>query len=279
MRSQMTMRRRAPEIVRYRRSPDVPGVEILDVENSARQWRFYCGHFGITVPEDWASDVRYAGRGYALAADALLFAQPGEVFSTQRIHAPGTVRTIMFDPSVFCAHVEERSTRSHRAAWKHAVHAMSPQLGRRIVRVFRLVGSNAPALRVQSAVTELVDGLVVELLDEPPPPVRAIDATTSAVDRVRECLHDAETWVDLETLARSSGLSRFQVLRGFKKRYGVSPHVYQVGRRLAKGHRLLRDGISPAQVAAECGFADQSHFTRWCKRVFGITPGALAAND
>jgi transcriptional regulator GlxA family with amidase domain len=37
--------------------------------------------------------------------------------------------------------------------------------------------------------------------------------------------------------------------------------------RLARARRLLRDGRTPAHVAAELGFADQSHLNRFFKRV------------
>ncbi|MDU0338683.1 helix-turn-helix domain-containing protein [Bosea rubneri] len=40
---------------------------------------------------------------------------------------------------------------------------------------------------------------------------------------------------------------------------------------LARVRRLLRDGITPAQVAAELGFADQSHLNRFFKRGSGVT--------
>jgi len=37
----------------------------------------------------------------------------------------------------------------------------------------------------------------------------------------------------------------------------------------------LRDGgLSLTDVAAECGFTDQSHFTREFRRAFGVSPGA-----
>ncbi len=38
--------------------------------------------------------------------------------------------------------------------------------------------------------------------------------------------------------------------------------------------RLLSRGVPPAVAAAEAGFADQAHLTRWFRRYYGITPGA-----
>lgn len=36
-------------------------------------------------------------------------------------------------------------------------------------------------------------------------------------------------------------------------------------------------GLPAALAAAEAGFADQSHFTRACRDVFGLPPGRLVA--
>ena len=87
---------------------------------------------------------------------------------------------------------------------------------------------------------------------------------------------DPNVTVDLDTLARASGLSRFQVVRVFKRRYGLPPHCYQLQRRLGLAKKRLRDGVRPAQVAMELGFVDQSHLTRQFKRLFGVTPAHYA---
>jgi len=97
------------------------------------------------------------------------------------------------------------------------------------------------------------------------PPLRA-------AARMRECLNEEGLHVALETLARHAGLSRFQALRAFKQRYGLPPHAYQIALRIGHGRKLLREGVTPADVAARCGFADQSHFTRHFKRLHGVTP-------
>jgi AraC-like DNA-binding protein len=40
---------------------------------------------------------------------------------------------------------------------------------------------------------------------------------------------------------------------------------------------MLIEGHDIAEVAVECGFADQSHFTRHFKRTFGVTPALARA--
>jgi AraC-like DNA-binding protein len=56
---------------------------------------------------------------------------------------------------------------------------------------------------------------------------------------------------------------------------GMSPTDYLRAVRLHRAKQLVLDGSPVATVAAECGFADQAHFTRWFRRTFGYTPGDL----
>ncbi|HKO49526.1 MAG TPA: helix-turn-helix transcriptional regulator, partial [Polyangiaceae bacterium] len=77
-------------------------------------------------------------------------------------------------------------------------------------------------------------------------------------------------------LAKQVGVSRFQALRTFKRRYGLPPHTYQLSVRLAFAQKALREGLQPADVAAQYGFFDQSHLTRHFKRLWGLTPAQYA---
>ena len=61
----------------------------------------------------------------------------------------------------------------------------------------------------------------------------------------------------------------------FAARFGTAPHRQLVQLRLSEARRLLRDGEAPAEVAAACGFADQSHLTRWFRRAYGLPPAAF----
>ncbi len=80
----------------------------------------------------------------------------------------------------------------------------------------------------------------------------------------------------LEQLARVSGLSAFHFSRLFQRIMGSSPHQYLLRCRLRHAHALLSaggKGRSLAELAAECGFADQAHFTRHFRRAYGLSPG------
>ena len=91
-------------------------------------------------------------------------------------------------------------------------------------------------------------------------------------------LDDApEIPITLTELAGLCGVSRFQLLRGFAREVGTTPHAYVIQRRARLARRHLAAGKSPTTAALLAGFADQSHLTRAFARHFGITPARYRA--
>ena len=84
--------------------------------------------------------------------------------------------------------------------------------------------------------------------------------------------------IEVAVLAKLAGRSPFHFSRVFSRSVGVSPHRYVVHLRLQRAIELARDGRSSlAEIAAATGFADQSHLSRWVRRVHGVTLAQLAA--
>jgi AraC-like DNA-binding protein len=94
-----------------------------------------------------------------------------------------------------------------------------------------------------------------------------------AVELVREYLAaHAREQTPATTLEKIAGTDRFTITRHFRWAFGTSPDRYRTLRRLALAQAAIESGQSLAQVAAEAGFADQSHMTRQFKRTYGLTP-------
>jgi AraC family transcriptional regulator len=84
--------------------------------------------------------------------------------------------------------------------------------------------------------------------------------------------------IEVSALANIAGRSPFHFTRVFAQAVGVSPHRYIVRVRLERALELLRDGrFGLAEIAACTGFADQSHLSRWVRRVYGVSPTQLAS--
>lgn len=88
--------------------------------------------------------------------------------------------------------------------------------------------------------------------------------------------HFAEN-IDLPTLAAVAGVSRFHLVRAFRKETGLTPHAWLTDRRVRAARDRLAAGRTPGEAAADCGFADQSHLTRVFKARVGVTPGRFRA--
>jgi AraC family transcriptional regulator len=84
--------------------------------------------------------------------------------------------------------------------------------------------------------------------------------------------------LDVPTLAGIAGRSPFHFSRVFTRSVGMTPHRYVVHLRLQCAIELVREGQSSfAEIAARTGFADQSHLSRWVRRVRGVTLSELVA--
>ena len=84
----------------------------------------------------------------------------------------------------------------------------------------------------------------------------------------------------IEALASEACLSPFHFARAFKAATGTAPHRYLTDRRIGRARALIAEGRLPlAEIAEQCGFSSQPHFTRWFKRIVGITPGAYRAGS
>lgn len=79
--------------------------------------------------------------------------------------------------------------------------------------------------------------------------------------------------LSLEQLASLAGFSPVHFARLFRESTGLPPHQWLLEQRVEKAEGLLRDRkVAISEVAARAGFADQSHLTRYFRRLRGTTP-------
>ncbi|MGF6485625.1 AraC family ligand binding domain-containing protein [Paraburkholderia sp. JPY419] len=141
-----------------------------------------------------------------------------------------------------------------------------------IRQAFVAIHGNEGRLARDQTLDRLLLRLGAELRDAP---LAGDPATSPAIARVRDLLHEQmDGNPGLDELAEVAGIDRFRLTRLFQRAFGTSPHAYLVRLRLRAARRLLAAGRTPAQVAAEVGFADQSHLGRWFRRAYRMTPAA-----
>lgn len=262
------------EMIGYRRSTATPGIEIVDAKHSPREWRVFCTRLAVVVFHTWRGPVNFTGRTHYGEPGFVFCNTPNELMvSRPEGDRPGSFHVIEFAPELLREWLAEQRGPTQRPEWTAAMQPISSELSANFGRFFETFECESSPLQLQSELLQLsesmVHGLVRGMAERRPahegPPLRG-------TARMRECLHEEGFDIDLETLARKAGLSRFQALRAFKRRYGLPPHAYQIAVRLGEARRMLNEGAAPVDVAMHCGFVDQSHFNRHFKRTFGVTP-------
>lgn len=218
-----------------------------------------------------------SGRGMveAGAGDAITV-NPGEVHDGAPIGEGGrSWRMLYFEPELVGRVVGDLSE-GRDAAREFSRPVIGDQaVARRFLSLYAILtegGAEAGSLHRDESLLLLFEAAM------PGPSVRiGRPSAPRAVLIAKELIDDDPAApVALSDLARESGLSRFQVIRGFAKAVGLTPHAYLLQRRVNLARRLIADGMPLAAAAAESGFSDQSHMTRIFVRSFGMSPGIFA---
>lgn len=81
-----------------------------------------------------------------------------------------------------------------------------------------------------------------------------------------------DTNLSMAHLAEACGLSRSHFSRAFRGSTGTSPHQWLTHMRIERAKALLVERQSVAEVALDCGFADQAHLARVFARLVGLSP-------
>ena len=208
----------------------------------------------------------------ALAGDVIMV-NPGEMHDGAPLE--GTVREwriIYLDPAVVAREAEEEF--AGPAEMVRPV-AQDPLLAWRVKELFDslIAGQCDPLEREENLVRGMICLFRRHGMDRFMP-----GGSSPSVTRAVRCIDSApERQVSLAELAALAGVSRFQLLRGFSREVGITPHAYIIQRRVLLAQRFLADGQTAAEAAIQAGFADQSHMTRAFVRQVGVTPGCYRA--
>jgi len=170
---------------------------------------------------------------------------------------------------------------SHDSAWNwlHSLSAMLGDISRRndrgdhIVKQYRfLLNVNAELARSLFAIRSQIAHSTIGL---PEPKTRhASGLPRWQVSRAQEYLAThLGTSISVDDVAAVCGLSRAYFTSAFRRATGETPHLCLLRFRIERAKTLLTGPLTIADIALECGFADQSHLTRAFAKQIGITPG------
>lgn len=249
------------------------GIQVVEAATRHSFARHMHDQFGIGVIHQGAQKS-FSGRGTVEAGPGyVITVNPGEIHDGIPIGDAGrSWRMIYFDPAIIEATLDDineggdATSEFTEPAMDNAVAA------RQFQDLF-------DALTRKPCESLLHEEKLIGLLVRTHKNSTGANLIPSAIRLVKQCIDDEPTVsFMLSDLAKISGLSRFQVLRGFAAATGFTPHAYLMQRRTDIARRLILQGMALAETAAASGFADQSHMNRIFAQKFGLTPGSYAAS-
>ncbi|MCK6523146.1 helix-turn-helix domain-containing protein [Myxococcota bacterium] len=261
-----------PESVRVMRPQGLDGVELVQIHRSTQRWSGYVKTWDLCFVAEGSARWRYRGRAMQTDAGQLRLKEPGERFVTERVDAPCTLQIVQLSPARVASWLEALpSARRHFGALQVS---LSPDRQRQLRQATARLAGEEEGLSRDTALCALLDGLLTPHLEEAPRPQRA---PPRAMRRVYETIVERrfET-LSLAELAALAGVHEVYLVRAFRRAYGIPPHALQLELRVEAARLALARGATGAQLAAELGFFDQSHFIRHFKRIVGVTPTQYA---
>lgn len=85
-----------------------------------------------------------------------------------------------------------------------------------------------------------------------------------------------DSQLSLENISAQFYISKYHLLREFKKYTGFTIHRFIQKKRLIMARMLLKENVKVSEVSLVCGFGDYSNFIRTFKREYGISPKVFA---
>jgi AraC-like DNA-binding protein len=263
------------EYATYFRPPGLTGIEALHARFVAHAYRPH-SHRTWTIAVVQRGAARFEVDSTRQRADAgeLFVLEPEAVHTGMAAVPEGWAYKVLYvEPAVLHDWAEGQGPAPRAARW---IVFRDPALRAALLSAHAALALPAPGLDVEERVLTAIAGLTPHLRGASARPPRE-HGEHAAVRRARTYLQDRwDQPVSLAELAAVAGLSRFELIRRFRRQNALTPHAFQRDLRIDHARGLLGEGVPGAAVAAACGFADQPHLSRVFKRLVGVTPGAYA---
>lgn len=230
---------------------------------------------------DCPGEYYYRGAHYWVPTGSLSVIHPGEMHTGRDIEdrqTSATFRMLYVSADTIKLAASEVAGRETDAPFFPEPIILNADLAQRFLD-FHRASQGTARLEQDSLLLSLLEQLIVNHADTTFE-LRPTGSERQAIRRVREYLqeHYGEN-VTLNRLAQVAQLSRYYLSRVFHAQVGITLREYQLQIRIDRAKSLLTRGMTARHVAAETGFVDQSHLTRYFKRLVQTTPGRYRLGD
>jgi AraC family transcriptional regulator len=256
------------QVEHRRRAPGLD-VAVLDVDphRVVERHSHEEAHFVLVLDGLYVSSA--AGADAVSCAPFLVFNPAGTThrdrFEARSRVMEGRFLTLSFSADMIAAAAGDGAALHHTATAIHDPHAVA--LAKRVAR--ECVSTSG----LSDLGTESLGASLLSLVAK----TRGVESSHAPrwLRVAEELLHDASDQnLRIAHLAAAVGVHPVHFARVFRQFVGCTPADYLRRRRIERSMVLLRETNRPlSEIAACCGFGDQSHFSNAFRRVHGVTPG------
>ncbi|SQH76249.1 Transcriptional regulator, AraC/XylS family [Shewanella benthica] len=263
------------EKIEYWRNPIVPEMELSTA--SFRHFEF-AQHvhldYHIGVVTQGGQKYQHKGESYHLGKGCISSLNPDEAHNGQSIADEGYQANVMSIPVEYVAQIT--SELNIKELFFSSPLSWAPDLYHTFLHLHKnLTSPHAKQAQLQletslmAFTTELFQRYASVHVVSQQRQALSYQQVTDIKAQFHDEIHNV---FQLEGLATSVGLSKFQFLRQFKAATGMTPHAYLKRVRLEYAKKALAKGEAVIDIAQQVGFFDQSHLTKAFKQAFLVTP-------
>ncbi|UPU34773.1 AraC family transcriptional regulator [Geomonas paludis] len=251
----------------------VPSVAVRCTRRSAESYKAHCHREFCVGAVTEGKAVMTVRNETCVLSPGLLAVIPPETVHSCNPPEGGTrsYRMAFFDTTWCCSLQEELFGRQGDFIPPAQFLLESDALYVSFLELTELLAGDALPLEKTERATQFASELFVSTCDRQLPAPGKERA--GIIPEVKEYLEQhADLNITLQELAVIFRCNPYHLLRTFKQAVGLPPHAFMLNARIEEAKRLLLEGMPPASVAAETGFADQSHFHKTFRRLVAATP-------
>ncbi|TWC62764.1 AraC family transcriptional regulator [Herbaspirillum sp. SJZ099] len=254
-----------------------PALPFLEGRRATGSLSCYAPHthptFSIGIVDAGHSTFALVGRSMPIVPGDVVLVRAGDVHSCNPEDLQRwSYRMFHIDPAWLRDLLAESPDTCRLLAAMESQVIRSPQAALLLDRMTAALDGNDGAAKEAEVITCLHELMLLCAEAGSEPPVEETDNPDGLQQAHDYLLAHCRERVDIDTLAQVAGTGRYQLIRLFRRRYGLTPHALQLDMKINQARALLRQGASAADAAYDTGFSDQSHFHRAFKSRVAATP-------
>ena len=220
-------------------------------------------HFLLIVDGDYVTTAR--GPQGGCRPGSLIFNPPGTTHRDRFRSTTGRFFTLSLQPERYRVLSDAGAFREGATCYNRGQQTW---LAARMYREFHRRDSLSPTV---------LEGMALELLGATGRQERFRGNPPAWVAVAVELIQDrCATALSVREIAAEVGVHPYHLCRSFRRFLGQTPSEFLRACRIERADQLLRSSnLTTAAIALQCGYADQSQFTRSFRHATGTTPARL----